>query len=309
MWALSALRRRLRDERGFSLPELLIASSLMIVVMGGIYGALNAFERSASRTTSSNDAQQEARAVTDLLAWQLRNLVMPANASNGPFEQSSSYDIVFQTITPSATAGSNPTRVGRVRYCYDNSTPTRARIWLQTQTWTSAAAPAIPSTVVCPAPEWGNQRIIAEHLVNRYAGQNRAAWATVSSPASSTDPADIVGLRTDLYVDQDPTRTPVETRLSSGIALRNANRRPVGGFNATQIGTHITLDASPAFDPEGQLLTYSWSVSGGTCTPALGATALADCGGLPSGANVTFTLTVTDPGGLTGSISKPVTVR
>lgn len=315
MWApspsrgrLRALRGALRDEGGFTLVELMMAASLMIVVMGAIYGALNAFERSASATNTQNDAQQEARAATDLLAWQLRNLVMPANPTGGPLEQSGPYDIVFQTITPSATAGSNPTRVGRVRYCYDNSTPSSARIWLQTQTWTTATPPAIPSTLICPAPEWGNQRVIAEHLVNE-SGQNRPAWSTISFPSTSTDPADIVGLNTDLWVDEDPTRAPLPARLSTGITLRNANRRPVAGFNATQVGTHVTLDASPSFDPEGQLLTYAWSVSGGTCTPALGTSATADCGGLSSGANVTFTLTVTDPGGLTSTTTRSVTMQ
>jgi type II secretory pathway pseudopilin PulG len=315
MWALSPrrhiaarLRRVAREESGFTLTELLIGASLMIVIMGATYGVLTTFQNSAVRTNNQNSAQQEARAATDVLAWQLRNLLMPANATTGPLEQSSSYDLVFQTVNP-AGGGSNATRAGRVRYCYDNSLPARGRIWQQTQTWTSAAAPAIPSTLVCPAPEWGNQKIVADYLVNRNAGQNRPAWATVSQPSTSTDPADIVGLTTDLYVDIDPARPPVETRLTNGVTLRNANRRPQAGFNATQVGTHITLDGSPSFDPEGQLLTYAWSVSGGACTPGLGTNPTADCAGLGSGVTVNFTLTVTDPGGLTSSYTQAVTTQ
>jgi type II secretory pathway pseudopilin PulG len=306
---LRKLRLALAAEGGFSLIELLVAASLMIVVMGGVYGVLTVFEQSAARTTSQNEAQDTARAATDALAGQLRNLVMPANASAGPLEVSGPYDLVFETINPAGGGGSNSTRVGRVRYCYDNSTPTGARVWVQTQTWTTATPPAIPSTGICPAPEWGNQRIVADHLVNQLGNQNRPAWSTTSFPPTSTDPADIVGVRTDLFIDGDPTKEPPETRLTTGVALRNANRRPVAGFNATQVGTHVTLDASPSFDPEGQLLTYAWSVSGGTCSPGLGNRPTADCAGLASGSTATFTLTVTDPGGLTSSTTRSVTVQ
>src|SRR5206468_11627362 len=119
MWALSPLRRRagvlrraFREENAFSLIELLVASSLMIVVMGGVYGALTTFQNSAARTTSQNDAQERARAATDMLAGQLRNLVMPANPTGGPLEQSGPYDVVFETIIPSGGGGSNSRRVG-----------------------------------------------------------------------------------------------------------------------------------------------------------------------------------------------------
>src|SRR3954452_8185748 len=108
MWALSPrkriatrLRRVARDEGGFTLTELLIGASLMIVIMGAIYGVLTTFQNSAVRTNSQNDAQQEARAATDVLAWQLRNLLMPASAATGPLEQSSAYGLVFQTVSPS----------------------------------------------------------------------------------------------------------------------------------------------------------------------------------------------------------------
>ena len=95
--ARGRVARRLHDESGYTLTELLISASLMILVMGAVYGALTTFQNSSKRTNNQNDAQEQARAATDNLAYQLRNLVMPANAGGGPFELSGSYDVVFQT--------------------------------------------------------------------------------------------------------------------------------------------------------------------------------------------------------------------
>ena len=103
-----------------------------------------------------------------------------------------------------------------------------------------------------------------------------------------------------------------DAMASRGIPFREAHEnvgQQLASIDSLAKEYNVTLDASPSFDPEGQLLTYAWSVSGGTCNPALGNTATVDCAGLSSGATVTFTLTVTDPGGLSSTTTRSVTLQ
>ena len=69
-------------------------------------------------------------------------------------------------------------------------------------------------------------------------------------------------------------------------------------------GTSVTLNGSASSDPDGDVLSYVWKDQGGN---VVGATAIVQLT-LSSGTH-TFTLTVTDPGGLSSSATTQVTIQ
>ena len=87
-----------------------------------------------------------------------------------------------------------------------------------------------------------------------------------------------------------------------------ANDAPTANAGSDQTvgdGAVVTLDGSASTDPESQTLTYAWSQTAGT-TVTLSSTTIAKPvftapGGLASDTTLTFSLTVTDPGGLASS--------
>jgi hypothetical protein len=251
------------------------------------------FQRNQRTNELQNDAQQTARATTDRLAADMRNAV-GGGATTQTIEKAAPNDLVFKTVSRTKIAGANAKGLMRERYCLDASDPSNGKIWLQTQSWTTATPPAIPATVECPEAEWGNRAAVADHVTNYFAS------ALI----------DLVGVRTTLYVDQQVGQAPSETVLQSAITLRNANRRPVSAFTVSQVNGHVIVNASPSLDPEGDALTYQWAIAGGSCSPAQNMTySRVDCANLVRGANVTFTLTVADNGGLTDTSSQVVTVQ
>ncbi len=74
---------------------------------------------------------------------------------------------------------------------------------------------------------------------------------------------------------------------------------------ASHSGTSVTLNGSGSSDPDGDTLTFAWSVDG---TPVTGATSASLTQTFSLGAH-TIQLTVTDPGGLTSSTTTHVTVQ
>jgi type II secretory pathway pseudopilin PulG len=285
---------RLRDESGFTLMELLVASSLMIVVMGAVLTMLTGFQGTTRANGLRNDAQQHARASMDTLARDLRNAAAASADSPTGIESATSYDLVFQTVAESKPGGStNSANLRRDRYCLDTSDPANAKLVVQSQTWTSVSAPAVPGTGECPSSAWGSHRVVAENVVNRRGGANRPVFLP-----DAASPSQVSRLVVQLYIDasRDSAGAQHETLLRSAVDLRNANQPPTAAFTASlRANGNIVLNASSSSDPEGEQLRYAW-FDGSTQLPSDALTYEYDA---PSGQR-NLKLVVYDPPGLKG---------
>jgi type II secretory pathway pseudopilin PulG len=300
---MTAWRRLVREERGaFTLVELLTAMGIMIVILSATLLTFNEFEVTNRVSNDRQDSQQQARQELDLLARDLRNLASPTPAQPQAVDKATAYDMVFQTVDSNGpNAGENVANVRRVRYCLDDSNSANGVLWMQWQTWTSETAPDIPSTAGCPDNAWGtvNRRQVTPFVTNRISGQNRPLFSYNSATLT-----DISSIHADLFMDLTPTTSPNETRLSTGVFLRNQNRKPVAVFETpTAAGNkRIILNGSASSDPEGSPLVYKWYDG----ADLIGTGITCDCTATATG-NRTITLKVYDAAELEG-VSSPVAV-
>ena len=309
---MNPVARRLREEEGFTLVEVMVVSVLMILVLGATLTTFTEFESVERANTLQNESADQSRRAIVVLSRELRNLASPTNGQPLAVEKAYPHDpyphdLVFLTVAPvrpATTPNANVRNIRRVRYCLGDSSGGKATLWSQTQTWTTADPPALTpaQTASCPSADVGwelvpGTRALAENLVNRETGQpvftaNAAALNRVTS------------LRVGIDVDVNPGARPAAARLASGVFLRNQNRPPVAAFTATDTGTRrLLLNASGAADPEGKPLSeYLWYADGITQPVASGVIAYWTVPGAPSSfpQSRTVTLRVRDPEGLSG---------
>jgi type II secretory pathway pseudopilin PulG len=286
---------RLRDEAGFTIPELLISMSVMLTVLTGTLLTFTEFETTTTRNATQNDSQEMARRTMTGLARQLRNLAGPDEGQPRAFDKIDPHDIVFLTVNPQGPpAGENVTNVQRVRYCVDHAS---GKLWVQKQTWLSRDPPGVPGTGGCPDDSWGNKTLGAENVVN---GAARPTFLFDSADARA-----VSQVRSDVFVDVNPNQRPGETHLQSGVFLRNQNRSPTASFQwAPGNAGHVILNASASSDPEGQALTFTWKE--GEIKLEKGETVVFDWQTTPGQHAVT--LEVRDPAGLIATQTQTVTV-
>lgn len=273
-------------ERGeMSLTGVLTACVLLVVVLGASLGMFEGFIAKASDATRRTDSEDRARAAVDRVTRDLRNLSSPTADQPQAVDVAGPSDLVFKTVNPTGPASvDNPTNTKRVRVCLDP----RGRLQQQTQTWTIGGTPAVPSLAGCPAATgWTRTTIIASNVVN----------GTV--PVFTYDSSvltDISQLHLELLIDDDAQTSPPATRLSTGVFLRNQNRRPTATFTASRIQGGFVLNGSASSDPEGDTLQYTWK-DGAT---QIGTGITFTWTGVATGSH-SLTLTVSDPTGLTGT--------
>jgi prepilin-type N-terminal cleavage/methylation domain-containing protein len=281
--------RLVREESGFTLIEMLVAATLLVVVLTATVRPLNAYERTARDNRAQNDAQARARVTLDRMARELRNIA----GSTQFVEQAGASDLVFQTVDPlTAPSGTNSMNVERVRYCLNTSTQV---LWRQTQTWTTAAPPSVPSSTSCPSSAWTTQAITADQVTNG----SRAVFTY-----NDTDLTSITLIHSNLYIDVSSNLRPPESLLASGVYLRNQNKAPSASFTATATGNkHVQLNGSGSSDPEGGSLTFKW-FDGST---QIGTGQTCDCVALATG-NRTIMVEVSDPSGIFDTATQTVNV-
>jgi len=302
----------LGEQEGFTLVEVMVVSVLMILILGATLTTFTEFESVERANTLQNESADQGRRAVVVLSRELRNLASPTNQQPRAVERATGLDLIFLTVAPvrpATTPNLNTRNIRRVRYCLGDSSGGKATLWSQSQTWTTAAPPALTSTQTanCPSADasWelvpgtaARSRALAENVVNRESGQPVFT-------ANATDLDRVTSLRVGIDVDVNPGVRPAQSRLVSGVFLRNQNRPPVAAFTVTDTGTghRLLLNASGATDPEGKPLSeYLWYADGITQPVASGVIAYWTVPGAPSSfpQSRTVTLRVRDPEGLSG---------
>jgi prepilin-type N-terminal cleavage/methylation domain-containing protein len=291
------MRARLGDERGLTLIELLIAASLMLIISAAALTTLDQFVRIGKNSERRLDQQDRVRTAARQIVSDIRDVAASPELPT-IVAVAKDYDIVFKTVQDGAAGGANTMRLQRLRYCLDSSDRNSATIRLQTQTWTTAIAPAIPSTASCPSPAWGSSKVVAEDITNRAGSQERPIFNYRRTAAG-----EVQSLSVRLYLDADPGQEPPEALAETGVFLRNQNRVPVATFTATPAGIgHVLLNASDSVDPEDQPIEVRWFDAG----KAIGRGSIFDYNAKTRGAH-SISVEVQDVGGLVGRYG-PVSV-
>jgi len=280
------MSRLLLEERGAIFMDLLVAISLFIVLLSGTLVAYNNFERNNRSNQLQNDAQDRARFAIDGLAKMLRN---------DWIEKAQPFDLVGQQVNGALPVSGNARRRERVRYCLDTSNSQNAVLWRQVQTWTEPPTPDMAGTSTCPSedPLWTDQDVVADHVTNG----NRPVFLYDTSV-----PADVREVRAELFVDFETGVEPAESRLTSGVYLRNRNRAPTAAMSAPVVGTrggayYIYLNGSASRDPDGDHLTYVWLANGNpiSASSLKGTGPAVAYGPVSSGTSHSISLRVLDP--------------
>ncbi|HET9126381.1 MAG TPA: prepilin-type N-terminal cleavage/methylation domain-containing protein [Solirubrobacteraceae bacterium] len=294
-------RRTSPREDGFTLVELLVATTMALIVFAVTLSTLAVFSDSTQALNQQNRSQNQARLGINQIVSQLRNV---ASTSTPPsfVERATPDDLVFQTVSVAAGVST----VERVRYCVGTAAgPASQPLYVQIQTTVTAAIPWAANA--CPDTSGGaTAASLIPNTTNVHRGVPVFTYDGSAGSLGAT-PTDLTAIRSvgiDLFVNPDPGVSGDESELQSSALLRNAQSGPVAAFTWSQ-GTpgSVNLDAGVSYSPSGEPLTYAWS-----CAPVACSSSARIFTWQPGAGSDTVTLTVTDQAGLSTSIHQAVTI-
>jgi prepilin-type N-terminal cleavage/methylation domain-containing protein len=282
---------RAREESGFTLVELIIVSSLFLIVLSATLGASASFERLNHRNQEVNDQGQQARRGLDRVARQLRNLARRIDVPT--ISRAERSDFIFQTSDPQKTW---------VRECLEARSDGSTWMWSLTTPGSVTTAMSGP----CPGTGWTKKEVVAQNVTNTLPNRTFPLFtfacmrgAPTGCPATTSDLGKITTVTIDLLIDDDPIAEPAEARVRSAVFLRNQNEPPTSVFYSRPVASRIVLlNASASMDPEGRTLRFMWFRSPApafTCEQGPPADTL-----LWQGVTLTHTFAVTD--GVIGAV-------
>jgi prepilin-type N-terminal cleavage/methylation domain-containing protein len=288
---------RLRGQRGMTLTEVLVALTVSSLILGAAVTAYTSYLTQSATAEKSANSQDNARNALDQMAIQLRSATSNAATGNQPVEAWGNYNLVWLAPIPGTSTTNNPLGLRHIRYCVDSSNPNDEKLWLQTAPFTTTSNRNWPATGSCPANSWPTATVVGENIVNVV--QNTPMFVT---PTDSQ--GNVTDVNVNALVDVDPNKSPPATSVRTSVTLRNLNHTPNAVVNcAAGLTGHALCDASASTDSDNQTLSFAWKVDGAN----VGETSYKlDQGSLASGSTHTFTLTVTDSGGLSSTATQTV---
>jgi prepilin-type N-terminal cleavage/methylation domain-containing protein len=258
--------RRLNSERGMTLPELIIATTLMLIVMTATLTTLDSGATNRRLNDDRNDAVEQARASIDTVVRQLRNLATPTTTAPDAIDRAFPLDFSFRTFDPNKRL---------VRYCLQTNSngsliTDRAVALIQMLSNTVAAGSYDSCTTsATDTPGWTSRKVVAQDVINKRSAPTGGGTPSdvdlFAYNSSSSDLSMIKNVRINLVVDINAAnKRPAPVRLASGAALRNQNQQPLATFTVQNVSPRkFKMNGSSSSDPENRNLIFSWYAGNG----------------------------------------------
>ena len=273
-------------EAGFTLIEMLVGMTLMLIVFAATLTAFDVFSKSTARGERVTSAEDKARSRLDFMVFALRNAA--AASTSNIVLRAGANDLVVNTDQPGF--GQANGTAGTARYCLDSAA--NGKLWFG---WT--ATPNVVPAAPCPTSGWTNVEVISSGVANQSQSQPLFQYA-------SATPSAVRAARVDLYMTSTGTKT---THLQSGVFLRSLTQTAPGTDCSTctascGAGDVVTLTLGVGSDANGNPLKVTVSEGALQLASGTGTRTLT----LPSGVH-NLVVNVTDVLGVTQSFTRSVT--